>query len=46
MVSKWTEENARQFEKNLPNALDFIEKSRKSKRLDIMKLRDIMNCRL
>jgi len=46
MASTWTDEDARQFEKNLPNALDFLEKSRKSKRLNIMKLRDIMNSRI
>jgi len=46
MKRKFTEEKARQFERNVPKAQEFLEKSRKSKRIDIMKLRDLMNSRI
>jgi len=46
MNRKFTEEEARLFERNLSRAQEFIEKSRKTKRLEIMKLRNIMNNRM
>jgi len=41
-MNKWTEEDARRFEENLTKAGKFIEEHKKSRRLPIMKLMDIM----
>jgi len=35
---KFTEEEARQFERNVLRAQEFLENDRKSKRLDILKI--------
>ncbi len=42
---KFTEEESCQYEKNLSQTQEFLDKTTKSKRLDIMKLCDIMNIR-
>ena len=41
-MNKWTQEDARRFEKNLIKAGNFIEEHKKSRRLPIMKLIDVM----
>lgn len=43
MKRKFTEEKSRRFERNLSKAIDLLEGTKKSKRLQITKLFDIMD---